>query len=170
MVIGTGYSAKYICSQVFLADRNPDLVFENDIKPTHPLFRPIRSSVDYENKTVTSKAFGFWKPMTAVYREGCGCILAIDTTREELLEQTRNISLFKFQRSSADWPNGSTVKLDNLPEQVDREKIKKVVEDAFIEPGPDTKRNTQAVVLVLGNQVIAEKYAPGFDKDTPFLG
>ncbi len=95
LVIGTGYSAKYICSQVFLANRNPDLVFENDIKPTHPLFQPIRSSVDYENKTVTSKAFGFWKPMTAVYREGCGCTLAIDTTREELLEQTRNISLFK---------------------------------------------------------------------------
>ncbi len=170
LVIGTGYSAKYICSQVFLADRNPDLVFENDIKPTHPLFQPIRSSVDYENKTVTSKAFGFWKPMTAVYREGCGCTLAIDTTREELLEQTRNISLFKFQRSSAEWPNGSSVKFDNLPEQVDKEKIKKVVEDAFIEPGPDTKRNTQAVVVVLGNQVVAEKYASGFDKDTPLLG
>ncbi len=170
LVIGTGYSAKYICSQVFLADRNPDLVFINDIKPTHPLFRPINSSVDYENKTVTSKAFGFWKPMTAVYREGCGCTLAIDTTREELLEQTRSISLFKLQRSDADWPQGSTVNFNNLPEQVDREKIKKVVEDAFIEPGPDTKRNTQAVVVVLGNQVIAEKYAPGFDKDTPFLG
>ena len=170
LVIGTGYSAKYICSQVFLADRNPDLVFTNDIKPTHPLFRPISSSVDYKNKTVTSKAFGFWKPMTAVYREGCGCTLAIDTTREELLEQTRNISIFKLQRSDADWPQGSTVRLDNLPEQVDREEIKKVVEDAFIEPGPDTKRNTQAVVVVMGNQVIAEKYAPGFDKDTPFLG
>jgi hypothetical protein len=109
LVIGTGYSAKYICSQVFLADRNPDLVFTNEIKPTHPLFQPIRSRVDYENKTVTSKAFGFWKPMTAVYREGCGCTLAIDTTREELLEQTGNISLFKL--CGAKSPNNPLHKL-----------------------------------------------------------
>ena len=36
--IGTGYSAKYLCSQVFMANRDSLRVFENDVKPTHPLF------------------------------------------------------------------------------------------------------------------------------------
>lgn len=168
--IGTGYSAKYICSQVFLADRNPRLVFEQDVKPTHRLFRPVTTKVDYEKKTVTAKAFGFWKPMTAVYREGCGCTLAVDTSRDELLDQAKDIVPANFQRSEESWPMGTGVDLENLPESVDRDKIKKAVAIAFEEPGPDTKRNTQAIVVVLGNQIIAEHYAPGFTKETPLLG
>ena len=168
--IGTGYSAKYLCSQVFLAGRNPDLVFENDIKPTHPMFRLVTPRVDYKNKTVTSKAFGIFKPMTAVYREGCGCTLAVDTDRKTLLDQAKTIEPLKFQRSAAHWPQGSFVDCENLPEKVDQEKLTKAVEEAFVEPGPDTRRNTQAIVVVLGKKIIAEKYAPGFNKDTPLLG
>ena len=87
MPTATGYTAKYICSQVFLADRDPDLVFENDIKPTNPLFAMVKNNIDRQNKTVTSKGFGFLQPMTAVYRDGCGCTLAVDSSREDLLEQ-----------------------------------------------------------------------------------
>ena len=29
---GAGYTAKYICSQVFLAQRDPAVVFEKDVK------------------------------------------------------------------------------------------------------------------------------------------
>lgn len=168
--IGTGYSAKYLCSQIFLAGRNLEVVFENEIKPTHVLFWPVSSRVDYETKTVTSKAFGFWKPMTAVYREGCGCTLAVDTTRDELLAQAKEISPIPFQRSDDPWPSGSMVDLENLPKQVNSEAMKKALEQAFSEPGPDTQRNTQAIVVVLGDQIIAEKYAPGFTRETPFLG
>jgi CubicO group peptidase (beta-lactamase class C family) len=168
--IGTGYSAKYLCSQVFLADRNPKLVFETDIKPTHFLFRPVTHRVDYERKTVTAKAFGFWKPMTAVYREGCGCTLIVDTTRDELLAQAKDIVLPRFERSDAAWPLGSRVDLENLPNFVDKGKMKAAVANAFAEPGPDTKRNTQAIVVVLGDQIIAEAYAPGFTQNTPLLG
>ena len=28
LIVGSGYASKYLCSQVFLADRNPDLVFQ----------------------------------------------------------------------------------------------------------------------------------------------
>ena len=78
MPIGSGYSAKYVCSQVFLADRDPDSVFKNDVQPTNPLFLLFSNDVDYSLKTVTSKGLGFWHPKTAVYREGFGCTLAID--------------------------------------------------------------------------------------------
>jgi len=55
MPTGTGYSAKYICSQVFLAERDPAVVFENDVKPTHPLFGVIKFKVNRDTKTVTAK-------------------------------------------------------------------------------------------------------------------
>jgi len=168
--IATGYSAKYLCSQVFIADRNAEQVFENDIKPSHLLFSLVSPKVDYENKTVTSKAFGFWKPMTAVYRNGCGCTLAVDTTRTELLNQAKEISIPDVKREAVPWPYGNLVDLGTLPDGVNEDKLNAAMEEAFTEPGPKTQRNTQAVVIVLGDKIIAEKYASGFTQDTPILG
>ncbi|MFA5903277.1 MAG: serine hydrolase [Desulfobacula sp.] len=168
--IGTGYSAKYICSQVFLAGKNPEQVFEKDVKPTHALFQVVRPVVDVTNKMVTAAAFGFWKPMTAVYREGCGCTLIVDTDRDKLKSQMNKMSLYEFKRSDETWPRGEGVELEQLPGKVNREKLKKAVDEAFTEPGPDTERNTRAIVVVLGDRIIAEQYAPGNDKDTPMHG
>ncbi len=168
--IGTGYSAKYVCSQVFLADRDPGFVFKNDVQPSHLLFRIVKPIVDYKNKSVTSKAFGFWKPMTAIYREGCGCTLLVDTTRDALLNQTQNLKPADLKRSDAPWPQGKTVALKNLPESLDKKKLTNAIDIAFKEPGPETHKNTQAVIVVLGDKIIAEKYAPGFNWDTPILG
>lgn len=170
MPIGTGYSAKYVCSQVFLAGRDPDQVFEQDVKPTHILFQPVRVKVDRKNKTVTATAFGSWKPMTAVYREGCGCTLVVDTDRETLDKQINTMSLYEFQKSVEPWPQGEGVELGRLPEKVNPEKLKNAMNEAFTEPGPDTKRNTRAIVVVLGDRIIAEQYADGFGRDTPMLG
>ena len=78
--IGNGYAAKYVCSQVFIDGRDPVYVFEKEVKPTNFLFSLVGVDVDYANKSVTGKALGFRKPLTAVYREGLGCTLAIDTT------------------------------------------------------------------------------------------
>jgi len=168
--IGTGYSAKYICSQVFLAGKNPDQVFEKDVKPTHLLFQLVKPVVDEKNKTVTAAAFGFWKPMTAMYREACGCTLMVNTDRDKLKKQMNNMSLYEFKRSDEIWPKGEGVDLDRLPEKVNREKLKKAIDEAFTEPGPGTERNTRAIVVVLGDRIIAEQYAPGNDKDTPMHG
>ncbi len=168
--IGTGYSAKYLCSQVFVAGRNADQVFEKDVKPTHLLFRLVTPKINYNEKTVTSKAFGFWKPMTAVYREGCGCTLAVDTDPKTLREQAKGLLLAPQKRSHTQWPSGSVVDLKNLPANMNKTKITNALENAFTEPGPDTMRNTQAIVVVLGNRIIAEKYAPGVTPNTPMLG
>nr|NJM03761.1 serine hydrolase [Desulfobacula sp.] len=170
MPMATGYSAKYICSQVFLAGRNPDQVFEQDIRPTHFLFRFVRSVVDEKNKMITASALGSWKPMTAMYREGCGCTLMVDTDKDKLKDQMNNMSLYEFKRSEEAWPRGEGVDLDRVPERVNREKLKKAMDDAFTEPGPGTKRNTRAIVVVLGDRIIAEQYASGVDKDTLMHG
>lgn len=168
--IGTGYSAKYLCSQVFLAGREPGQVFEDDVKPTHPLFLAVSPRVDYKNKTVTAKAFGFWKSMTAVYREGCGCTLAVGISPDVLSTQTVSIAHPKKKPVSAFWPEGSIVDLKHLPENVNQAELNTAIATAFTEPGPDTQRNTQAVVVVMGDKIIAEKYAEGFNAQTSMIG
>lgn len=170
MPTATGYSAKYICSQVFLADRDPVAVFENDVKPTHPLFAVVKAKIDREEKTVTAKGFGFWNPMTAVYREGCGCTLAVDSSREELLKQAQGLIPQKTGNPHLLWPDGEAVNDDAIPAEVDRHQLKQVIEEAFREPGTDTMRNTQAVVVVYKDQIIAERYANPFTPQTPMLG
>jgi CubicO group peptidase (beta-lactamase class C family) len=167
---GTGYTAKYICSQVFLAHRDPAVVFKEDVKPTHPLFGVVTFEVDRENKTVSARGFGFWKPMTALYREGCGCTLAVESSLEKLREQAEGIVTPQKPDMERVWPDGELVRLDDVPGEVDADKLMKVVDAAFEEPGPETERNTQAVVVVYKDRIIAEKYADSFSPSTPMLG
>ena len=122
MPTATGYSAKYVCSQVFLANRDPVVVFENDVKPTHPLFNTVKIDVDRKNKTVTARGFGFWSPLTAVYREGCGCTLAIDTSREELLNQAKGIIPRKKENPDRYWPVGEAGDFGEIPAEVNQKK------------------------------------------------
>ena len=40
--IGTGYVAKYLCSNTFISQRDPEVVFEEDIRPVNPLANIIK--------------------------------------------------------------------------------------------------------------------------------
>lgn len=170
MPIGSGYSSKYVCSQTFLAGRDPDWVFENDVKPTNPLFTLFEINVDREAGTVNSAGFGFWRPKTAVYRKGFGCTLAIDTTREELVQQAEGALEQTEPDLQKAWPFGEMVDLSNLPSEVDQMRLNRVVEEAFKEPFEQNLRNTQAVVIVFKNRIVAEKYEKQFTPSTPMLG
>jgi CubicO group peptidase (beta-lactamase class C family) len=168
--IGNGYTAKYLCSQVFLSGRNGGYVFEHEVKPTNALFSLIKYSIDYKDKTVTATGPGFGKPLTALYREGFGCTLAVDSTRDELIKQAQGALLRKKHNPDQVWPLGEKVDTESLPPEVDKARLNKAVEDAFKEPLPKKKRNTQGVVVVYKGRIIAEKYAEGFSPVTPILG
>lgn len=168
--IGNGYTAKYICSQVFIAGRDGGYVFEHEVKPTNALFSLISYSVDNNEKTVTARGLGFRKPLTAVYREGFGCTLSIDSTRDELIKQAQGALPAKKHDQFLDWPRGEKVDTGNLPPEVDKARLNKAVADVFMEPLPGNRRNTQGVVVVYKDRIIAEKYAEGFSAATPILG
>ena len=54
--VGSAYSAKIVCSNVFLAGRDPSQVLSEDVQaPGHPLLRFIRISVDDARKSVTAR-------------------------------------------------------------------------------------------------------------------
>jgi CubicO group peptidase (beta-lactamase class C family) len=73
-------------------------------------------------------------------------------------------------RTDLPWPDGSRGPIDPSGMGVDRQKLETALDAAFAEPGPEKPRKTRAVVVVYDGQLIAERYAPGFDKDMPLLG
>jgi len=170
LIVGTGYSSKYLCSQVFMADRDPDVVFENDVVPTHVLFSLVSNSVDYDNRTVTSRALGFMSKAKSVYREGCGCTLAVGITEEELRAQAVDLISPPVRKQNLVWPEGELVDFSTIPEEVDREKLAHVLKEAFTEPGAASMRNTQAIIVVYKGRIIAEKYEKQFTEKSPILG
>lgn len=152
--VGTNYSAKIVCSNVFIAGRDADEVLAVDVQaPGHPLLRQISVDVDYDTQTVETRLFGFLAKATSQYRQGLGCT-NIHSAR--LSEKT----LTAPEPLGADlWPDGNDVALSQNPE------IDKILsDDTLLGPG------YRAVVVVRNGRIVGETYADGFDPETPLLG
>ena len=171
--IGTGHTAKTICSNVFISGRDAENVFKEDIAPVHFLFALTDFNVDPDAKSVSADSFGFAE-RKAIYREGCGCTIVNGLTEDELRQQKLgDVKVLKYspeQRSRRPWPAGNHGPVVSLPAGVDAEKLAKAMDAAFTEPDSRNLRKTRAVVVVYNGQLIAERYAPGFDLNTPQLG
>lgn len=171
--ISSGHTAKTICSNVFISGRDAQNVFKEDIAPLHFLFAITDFKVDPDAKTVTADAFGFAK-LRAIYRDGCGCTILKDIPEVEFRQQKIGYipppRYMPEQRSKLPWPAGNQGPVPSLPPGIDAVKLDKAVETAFAEPNPQHPRKTRAVVIVYDGKLIAERYAPGFDRNTPQLG
>jgi len=171
--IGTGHVAKTLCSNVFIAKRNPDTVFREDIAPVHFLFAIMKFDVNKTEKSVTSTFYGFFETK-AIFREGCGCTVVEGTAEEELRRQTfMNVPPEPSndeRKTDLLWPAGDRVPQVPLPAGVDGHKLNEALEAAFAEPAPDNPRKTRAVIVVYDGKLVAERYAPGFSKAIPLLG
>jgi CubicO group peptidase (beta-lactamase class C family) len=171
--IGTGYVAKYLCSSTFISNRNPEIVFEEDVSPVNPLAKIVNYRIDREQQSVTADSFGLFG-LTAIYREGCGCSLVIGTTADEMAGQKLAAPGFEQKRPThrpdRPWPSGSQGPVDPSGMGIDRQKLEKALAAAFAEPGPEKPRKTRAVVVVYDGRLIGERYAPGFNKNMPLPG
>src|SRR6202166_900335 len=77
--VGANYSAKIVCSNVFLAGRDPDEVLRTDVQaPGVALLHLMRVSVDRERRVVRAGLFGFIGEGLAVARTSTGCAVVPD--------------------------------------------------------------------------------------------
>ncbi|MFK0684947.1 serine hydrolase [Ochrobactrum sp. BD67] len=145
--VGTGYAAKIICSNVFIAGRDAETVLADDVQaPGHPLLRFLNVSVDKNSNSVTVRIFGFFAPSTATYRQALGCAnIQKDDLRPEL-------------------PTGPQVPAEPLQVQADPA-VQAVIEDQAL-AGPGMR----AIAVIRDGKLIAENYGAGFSADTPLLG
>jgi CubicO group peptidase (beta-lactamase class C family) len=162
LVLISGYSAKSVASGIFVSTLNQQTIEDLDNG-----FSPVNwasNEVDEVQKSVISKVFGL-NPRKAIYRDGLGAVVINDSYNENdsYLIPNRNKT-----PKNLPFPYGNLPQKDTLFSTVDYEKLNKVVEAYFNE---NTSENTtRSLIVIYKNQIIAEKYAEGIDKDTRLLG
>lgn len=162
--IVSGYAAKKVCSCTFVAERSQQSIEDEDLSLT--VLQLATNSIDYEQRSVTSKVFGLMGAKTAVYREKLGCVLLNG-------KDDYGITYPKGSTASAVadtvFPYGELLP-DSKPSGVDYAKLDEAV-SAWFDPsrGMDSL-NTRAVLVIYKDTIVAEQYANGIDKDTEILG
>lgn len=166
--VGTAFTAKTLCSGVFVSHRDPASVLGTDLSPEiHPILRLIEAETDQNARAVTATLFGLAE-RKAVYRGGLGCVVVdpnggVARAAVSVVEPTPKPA------------ERSTVQDDlrtagELPPEIDAARLQSAVDWAFTEPDPRLPRNTRAVVVVHDGRIIAERYADGFTADTSLIG
>jgi CubicO group peptidase (beta-lactamase class C family) len=172
MAVFTGGTAKLMCSGVFASGRTPEHVRAEDFNRRTAPGKYIgigTTEVNFADKSVTGALFGF-VPRTAIWREGIGCTTAEGKTVEELRAQGSGVpSALPPADETTQWPEGELTLVDDLPDGIDANKLNDAMDFAFAEPDPDQPRRTRGALVVYRGRIVAERYAPGFDKSMSHL-
>jgi CubicO group peptidase (beta-lactamase class C family) len=159
----SGFSAKSVASGHFLDNRSLEIIEATD--NNIPKVDWATNTINDASQFATSKVYGL-KERKAIYREGLGATLidaAFDQKKPYLIpNRTKTTSNLPF-------PYGDLEQKDSLFSNIDYEKLQKAVDNAFDKKGEKFKR-TRSVVVVYKNKIIAEKYAPSFNKNSKILG
>ena len=148
--IGAGYSAKQLCSGVFVGDMPADFVIDVDIMPRLSSTVPFMASLlSLQVEESSASARVLTASATASYRPRYGCTLhgeVADLNGSSMTSESRQ---------------ASTV--------IDNPRFDSAFDTLFEEP-EDGGRNTLAVVVMHRGEVIAERYAEPVTADTRLQG
>ena len=170
--VGANYAAKIVCSNVFLAGRDPDEVLRTDVQsPGIALLRLVRISVDRRQRLVHAGFLGFIGDGLALDRPGTGCAAIPDGNLgfaihvNQVALQTE--SAFGAVAAMAPAANAATTgdatpaaDADASTATLDRI----LADDSLTGPG------LRAIVVVAHGRIVAERYGAGFSAATPLLG
>lgn len=159
----SGYSAKNMSSSVFLAGRSLEITDNQDNN-----FSPIdlaKDEIDLETKSATASVYGFME-RTAIYKEGLGSILMNDDFDKSLQFSVPNRTVLT---NNLPYPYGNRVLNDTVFSTINYSKLQNAINNAFDKEGIISKK-TRAVVVLYKDQLIAEKYADGFNENSKILG
>lgn len=158
--VGDNYAAKIVCSNVFMAGRDPDTVLAEDVQaPGNPLLRLIRVSVNREEGKVSARILGLFAPGHALYRGAFGCTSVPDGDFNAAMNAAPEEDLAVPPPSDDLWPEGERVAAAN------NGKLAPLLADEAL-AGPEMR----AIVVVHNGRIVAERYGDGFDARTPLLG
>lgn len=144
--IGTGYAAKHACSCHFLQGRELAEISEHDLNFS------VLGMVDLEvsGNEVRGSFLGLMD-RRAVYREGVGCTL-INDEKKPLAEVLGSAAgAMKVEGAVVTGPASLSQALD-------------------FGMAPVPGGGARGLVVMQDGKIIAERYAPGYDQNTPLLG
>ncbi|MCG8858020.1 serine hydrolase domain-containing protein [Tenacibaculum finnmarkense] len=154
-----GYSAKNTASSIFLAGRSLEFTDKNDNN-----FSPINltsDEINIQEKSATGSVFGLLT-RKAVYREGLGAVLINDD-----YDITKKTPIPKRSKpdNTTPFPYGNANQKDSIFKNINYKKLNNVIDTLF-----DAKNKTRSILVIYKDQIIAEKYADGFNKNSKQLG
>jgi CubicO group peptidase (beta-lactamase class C family) len=155
--IASGYSAKQLCSGVFVAGLPESYVLEKDINRRMAMLGPALPLLDVQldQPSGSTRASLLGVVAHAVYWPGLGCVL-----NPEILPPQAG-------------PGSTSAAREPAVALTGEEKIADVLEQAFVEPGQGQgqgQRETLAVVVMRNGYIVAEHYRDPVTPLTPMQG
>ncbi len=159
----TGFTAKCLCSEIFVAGRQISPVMAEDVAPYSSL---VSVEVDSRQRSVEAAFLGLIRS-EAVFRETLGCALLNGANKESVRGQQIPAKPPKVLSAVNPWPKGRGNSTAPAGASVSG-RLNTALNWAFEDP--HGKRRTRAVIVVYRGGLLAERYAPGFGVDRPMLG
>ncbi len=160
--IATGMVSQTICTNVIMIGRELDDVIAHDLSKIQRDM--TTSTVDKNNNTVTTEMnIGPISHINhSVYHTGLGCTMLHNANIDELKQES--YATVEISGDAPNWP-----KVTNDKEGIDYGALSNAIEIAFAETETDTDlmKNTRAVLVWHKSALLAEKFAEGFDGNTP---
>ncbi|MEM6415957.1 MAG: serine hydrolase [Pseudomonadota bacterium] len=145
--IGSSYKSRFTCNEVFTAGRQLDDVIETEYSELPEEAELLKIDVDDENKEV-SVGLGPLARKKSVYREGYGCTHITG----KLVDVP---PLRPVEPEAWDTAKPSEYGIDG-----------KALDNALDEVFAMKADKHRAIVVIKNGHLIAERYAPGFDRNT----
>jgi CubicO group peptidase (beta-lactamase class C family) len=162
----SGFGAKQVCTCIFVSNRTKESIDTAEMSE-YP-FNLAKYEINMQDSSVTASVFGFAK-RKAIFRKGAGCTLINNFTEAQVRSRVFSIPPPLSNTDSMPFPFGDKTN-DTILSGINTTKLKAAIDAAFAEPVAGKKQRTRAVIVVYDGKLIAEKYAPGFAKDTKMYG
>lgn len=153
--IASAYVAKTLCSEVFLAGREEASVRAQDFEGVSPALKLVSARLDPEDRDVRAAMFGLGASR-AVYRDGLGCTLVRGALAPVEAPAPKS--------ESVPWAEARSGTADAIA-RVDYPEIDVALDGAMA----DATAGDRAWLVIVDGKIVAERYADGFDAETPFL-
>ena len=162
----SGFGAKNACSCIFIQGRTKEDVMKKELGSFPLSLGSI--DVDLKDSSVSGSVLGLAR-RKAIYRNGLGCTLISDYPEATVRAQTFQLPPLIEVKDTSAWLTSNS-QIDSLTTPFNQAALDKAMQVAFADAYGDKAPHTSAVLIVLDGKVVAEKYAPGYGAETPFLG
>jgi CubicO group peptidase (beta-lactamase class C family) len=158
----TGYSAKYLCSAVFISNRNPQDV--ENVELNFSFIKYVTNVINYQEKSVTSRFL--WGKSKAIFREGFGSTLLREAD-EGALKAIKFPGSAKagYNQDTIAWPLGNIIPDSNTG--ADTIGLNRIT--ARLMAGIKYHGDAFGFMVLHHGIPVAEKYKAGFSAKTRFL-
>ena len=158
----TGYPAKYLCSAVFISNREQAEVEAMDLH--FSFIKYTKNTIDIQDSSVTSSFL--WGKSKAIFRKGFGATLLRGISESELRKiKFPKIARTTYNQDTIAWPMGNI--LPRKSTNIDTIKLEEITEKLMDDDGYGG--HAYAFMIIHKGIPVAEAYQPQFSEKTRFL-